>query len=109
MKSFFLNDKKMNILLLIIGIVIYPLGLWGVKISGNVLYQMGLDDIMLLSILFAWIIALIAFTISLTRLKRNVKSRIFWMGYILNVIYLVTPGIILIRAFLRLVFFGEGV
>ena len=111
MKTFLMNEKKANIFVLVIGILVYPLGLWGTIIPGNVLYQMGLDDIMLLSILFAWIIAIVTFFISLTRVSviRNIKSKIFWIGITLNVIYIVTPAIILIRAFLRLILFGEGV
>lgn len=102
------KDKHMNIIMLIIGILIYPLGLWGVKIPGNILYQMGLDDIMLLSILSAWIISLIVVGFNTFRMKNNYKSKIYWIGYALNLVYLVAPGIILIWAFLRLIIFGIG-
>jgi hypothetical protein len=95
-------------IILITGILIYPLGLWGVKIPGNILYELGLDDIMLLSILFAWIISLVATIVCLARIQKNLRSKVLWIGFILNFIYLVTPGIILIWAFLRLIIFGIG-
>ncbi|PKK97962.1 MAG: hypothetical protein CVV57_09535 [Tenericutes bacterium HGW-Tenericutes-2] len=102
------DDRKINMIILITGILNYPLGLWGVKIPGNVLNELGLDDIMLLSILFAWIISLVATIVCLTRIQRNLRSKALWIGFILNFIYLVTPGIILIWAFLRLIIFGIG-
>jgi hypothetical protein len=102
------NDKKVNIFILVIGSLIYPLGLWGVKIPGNILYQLGLDDIMLLSILVAWIISLVTLLIHITRIQRNLKSKTYWIGFTLHVVYLLTPGIILIWAFLRLIFLGIG-
>ncbi len=102
------NEKNINIIMLIIGILIYPLGLWGTNIPGNILYQMGLDDIMLLSILFAWIISLIVIIFNTFRMKNNYKSKIYWIGFALNLVYLVAPGIILIWAFLRLIIFGIG-
>lgn len=106
--KFLLKDKNINIIMLIIGILIYPFGLWGTNIPGNILYQMGLDDIMLLSILFAWIVSLIVVVFSTFRMRNNYKSVIYWIGFALNVIYLVTPGIILIWAFLRLIILGIG-
>lgn len=33
--------------MLIIGILVYPFGLWGINIPSNILYHMGLVDIML--------------------------------------------------------------
>lgn len=102
------NDQKINIFILVIGILIYPLGLWGVRIPGNILYQLGLDDIMLLSILIAWIISLVTLLIHITRIQRNLKSKSYWIGFTLHVVYLLTPGIILIWAFLRLIFLGIG-
>jgi len=104
--SFIKNDKNVNAIILIIGILIYPLGYWGNSILGNMLDQLRIDDILLF--LFAWIASLSAVLISFIRIKNNFRSIIYWIGFVLNYIFLIAPGIILIWAFLRLLIFGVG-
>lgn len=89
---------KTNLILLIIGVVIYPLGMWGWGIPTNVLYRLDIQDLMVSSGVLAWGISAVSCFIIAIRFRNYYKEVTFWIGLILNYIFFIAPIAFIIYA-----------
>ena len=86
-----MNNKKYNIIILSIGILLIPLATWSWNIPTKALNESGLMDLSALSMISAWLTAIIISIISSFRIKKSYKEKLFWAGFILNLLIAVIP------------------
>jgi len=86
-----MNNKKYNLIVLSIGILLIPLATWSWNIPTKALNESGLMDLSALSMISAWLTAIIISIISSFRIKKSYKEKLFWAGFILNLLIAVIP------------------
>lgn len=92
MKGYYTKNDIINIVTVGLGIIVFPIGYVFESVATKVI---------------AWLIAFACILVSLYRIHENKKIRIYWVGFMLNLSYLlIIPFIIFVLNFIRAVLHG---
>lgn len=86
-----MNQRKINIIILLLGVLICLLGLWGWFISELYLNKYNLKRLAYNSLIVGWRVSVIISFINMFRLKSNAKDLSYWLGFILILLYALLP------------------
>jgi uncharacterized Tic20 family protein len=84
-------NNILNIILIFIGIIIYPLATWSWNTPTYKLVDRGLQDIADLSMLFAWILSAIAVIVLLRGINNKQNNMLYWIAFSLNFVFFIVP------------------
>lgn len=90
------NDQQKNIVILIFGIAVFPMGLWGMFIPTNILNRTGLQNLVFISFFWTFLASVAINFLNISRFKTNKKRISFWIGLILNYIYAILSVLIIV-------------